>query len=91
MHAPGGAELGEDVDEQAVFGGVDALGQGGEGVVGLDRHDGGAEHRTVVDAFVGDEVDHHAGRTCARRAALLPRPGDGVDSRAARLAAPGAG
>ena len=57
----GCAELGEDLDEQAVLGGVDTLGQRVEGVVGIDRDGCRAEDGSVVDALVGDEVDHHPG------------------------------
>ena len=57
---------GEGGDEQLVLGGVDAFGQRVERVVGVDRHDGGGEHRAVVDALVGHEVHHHAGARCAR-------------------------
>ena len=38
-----------------------------------------AEHWTVVDTFVGDEVDHHAGRRALAPLPLLPGAGDGVD------------
>ena len=83
--------LGEDVDEQAVFGGVDTLGQRFEGVVGVDRHGDGAEDRAVVDALVGHEVDHHPGRRALTAAGLLPRPGDGVRAGQLARAAPGGG
>jgi hypothetical protein len=44
------------------LGGVDPFGQRVEGVVGVDLDGGGAEHGSVIDALVGDEVDHHPGR-----------------------------
>ena len=37
-----------------------------------------AEHRAVVDAFVGDEVDHHAGGGALAGEGLVPGPFDGV-------------
>ena len=36
------------------------------------------EHRAVVDAFVGDEVDHHAGRRALAGERLVPGPLDGA-------------
>ena len=49
-----------------------------EGVVGVDGDGGGAEHGPVVDALVGDEVDHHAGGGALAGEGLVPRPLDGV-------------
>ena len=50
----------------------------------MDRHRGGPENGAVVDALVGHEMDHHAGRRALAAAGLLVRPGDGV--RAGQLA-----
>ena len=66
---------------------MDAGGERLEGVVGVDRDGGRGEHGTVVDAFVGDEVDHHAGGGALAGEGLVPRPLDGV--RAGQLAGQG--
>ena len=46
----------------------------------MDRHLDRGEHRAVVDALVGDEVDHHAGARARAGARLGVGPLDGVDA-----------
>ncbi len=74
------------LDEQAVLGGVDrGPSRLVEGVVGVDRNVGRRQHRSVVDALVGHEVDHHAGAVARRR--RVPRAqARSIASRAGELA-----
>ena len=66
------------VDEERVLGGVDPSLERLEGVVGVDRNGGRSEHGAVVDALVGDEVDHHASVVARPCSGLVVGSFDGV-------------